>query len=240
LGTDGTSDLTEAQEAKLELICRKVKLAPGMSILDTSSGWGSFVRYVAINHGLESVGVTIYKEQAKMARERCAGLPIDIRLLDNRDLSKEFDAIVSVGMFEHVGYKNYRQFMEVVNSCLKPDALFLLHTIASNYSTHHGAPWFDKNIFPNGMLPSIEQLGKACEKLLAMEDWHNIGIHYDRTLTSWFANFDQHWPELQDKYGDIFYLLRAFSGIMSWCFSFQPTQQPGCVKKWLSIYGCQL
>jgi cyclopropane-fatty-acyl-phospholipid synthase len=203
--TKGSRDLNEAQEAKLELICRKVKLAPGMRILDIGCGWGSFIRYAARNHGVEAVGVTISKEQAKLARERCTGLPVDIRLLDYRDLSEEFDAIVSVGMFEHVGYKNYRQFMQVVNTCLKPNALFLLHTIASNYSTHHGDPWFDKYIFPNGMLPSIEQVGKASENLLVMEDWHNIGTHYDRTLTSWFANFDQNWPGLQDKYGDTFY-----------------------------------
>jgi len=203
--TKGSSDLNEAQEAKLDLICRKVKLEPGMRILDIGCGWGSFVRYAARNHGVDAVGVTISREQAKLARERCAGLPVDIRLLDYRDLSEEFDAIVSVGMFEHVGYKNYRQFMQVVNNCLKPNALFLLHTIASNYSAHHGDPWFDKYIFPNGMLPSIEQLGKASENLLVMEDWHNIGIHYDKTLTSWFANFDRNWPMLQNKYGDTFY-----------------------------------
>ncbi len=200
-----TSDLNEAQEAKLELICRKLKLVPGMRVLDIGCGWGSFVRYAAQKYGVEAVGVTISKEQAKLARQRCADLPVDIRLVDYRDLSEQFDAIVSIGMFEHVGYKNYRHFMQVVNQCLQPDALFLLHTIASNHSTHHGDPWFDKYIFPNGMLPSIEQLGKASEQLMIMEDWHNIGVHYDKTLTSWFANFDHNWPTLQPKYGDNFY-----------------------------------
>jgi cyclopropane-fatty-acyl-phospholipid synthase len=200
-----TIDLTGAQEAKLELICRKVKLEPGMRVLDIGCGWGSFVRYAAQNHSVEAVGITISKEQAKLARKRCAGLPIDIRLLDYRDLSEEFDAIVSVGMFEHVGYKNYRHFMKMVNRCLKPEALFLLHTIGSNNSTHHGDPWFDKYIFQNGMLPSIEQMGKASELLLVMEDWHNIGLHYDKTLTNWFANFDQSWPRLQDRYSETFY-----------------------------------
>ncbi|MEK6202145.1 MAG: cyclopropane fatty acyl phospholipid synthase [Desulfobulbaceae bacterium] len=200
-----TIDLNEAQEAKMELVCRKVKLKPGMRVLDIGCGWGGFVRYAAQNHGVEAVGITISREQAKLARKRCAGLPIDIRLLDYRDLSEEFDAIVSIGMFEHVGYKNYRQFMQMANHCLKPDALFLLHTIGSNNSTHYGDPWLDKYIFPNGMLPSIEQLGKASELLLVMEDWHNIGIHYDKTLTSWFANFDQSWPRLQDRYSDTFY-----------------------------------
>lgn len=202
---DGTFDLTEAQEAKLELICRKVNLEPGMRILDIGCGWGGLVRYAARNHGVEAVGITISKEQAALARERCAGLPIDIRLVDYRDLSEQFDAIVSVGMFEHVGYKNYREFMEMVNRCLKPDALFLLHTIGSNTTTRYGDPWLDKHIFPNGMLPSIEQLGKASEQLLVMEDWHNIGIYYDKTLTSWFTNFDQNWPRLQGSYDETFY-----------------------------------
>lgn len=202
---NGAPDLTAAQEAKLDLICRKVELEPGMRVLDIGCGWGSFVRYAAENYGVEAVGLTISTEQARLARKRCAGLPIDIRLQDYRDLSEQFDAVVSVGMFEHVGYKNYRQYMQVVNRCLKPEALFLLHTIASNKSNHHGDPWFDKYIFPNGMLPSIEQVGKASEELLVMEDWHNMGVHYDKTLTSWFVNFDRSWPRLKDRYNDTFY-----------------------------------
>jgi len=151
------------------------------------------------------VGITISQEQAKLARERCEGMPIDIRILDYRDLTEEFDAIVSVGMFEHVGYKNYCAFMQVVHSCLKSEGIFLLHTIGSNYSTHHGDPWLDRYIFPNGMLPSIEQLGKACEYLFIMEDWHNIGVHYDKTLMAWFANFNNSWSKLKGRYGDTFY-----------------------------------
>ena len=199
------ADLTEAQEAKLDLICRKIKLEPGMRILDIGCGWGSFVRYAVQKYAVAAVGITISKEQAKLARERCDGLPIDIRILDYRDLTEEFDAIVSVGMFEHVGYKNYCKFMQVVHSCLKSEGLFLLHTIGSNYSTHHGDPWFDRYIFPNGMLPSIEQLGKASEHLFVMEDWHNFGIHYDKTLMAWFAQFDRNWPKLKSTYGDAFY-----------------------------------
>lgn len=202
---NGSADLTAAQEAKLELICRKIKLRPGMRVLDIGCGWGSFVRYAARNYGVEAVGVTISREQAKLARQRCAGLPIDIHLRDYRELDGEFDRIVSVGMFEHVGGKNYRQFMQVAHRCLKPGGLFLLHTIASDQSTRHCDPWFDKYIFPNGMLPSIKQLGRACEKLFVLEDLHNIGSHYDRTLTTWFANFDRNWPALQQDYSVTFY-----------------------------------
>jgi cyclopropane-fatty-acyl-phospholipid synthase len=201
----GSGELDEAQDAKLDMICRKIKARPGMRILDIGCGWGSFVRYAAMNHKVEAVGLTISKEQAKLAAQRCAGLPVDIRLLDYRDLREQFDAVVSVGMFEHVGYKNYRHFMRVVNSCLRDGGLFLLHTIASNYSKKHCDPWFDKYIFPNGMLPSISQVGKASENVFVMEDWQNIGPHYDKTLMAWFGNFRSNWDQLQGSYNETFY-----------------------------------
>lgn len=142
-----------------------------MRVLDIGCSSGSFVRYAVQKAYVEAVGITISREQDKLARKHCAGLPIDIILLDYRDLSEKFDAIASVGMFEHVNYKNYREFMQAVNHCRRPDALFLFHTIGSNNATHHGTPWLDKYIFPNGMLPSSEQLGKASGLLLVMEDW---------------------------------------------------------------------
>ena len=197
--------LDDAQEAKLDLVCRKIGLKHGERVLDIGCGWGSFAKFAAEKYGAHVVGITVSKEQIKLGRELCQGLPIELRLQDYREVNEPFDHIVSLGMIEHVGYKNYRQFMQITNRCLKPRALFLLHTIGSNYSTHHGDPWFDKYIFPNGMLPSIEQLGKASENLFVMEDWHNIGIHYDKTLTTWFASFNQNWPKLQDKYNDTFY-----------------------------------
>ncbi|GAB4337189.1 MAG: cyclopropane fatty acyl phospholipid synthase [Desulfobulbaceae bacterium] len=198
-------NLDAAQEAKLDLICRKLRLVPGMKVLDIGCGWGSFVRYAARNYGVEAVGITISREQAKTARERCAGLPVEIRLQDYREVGERYDAVVSVGMFEHVGYKNYRTFMQVVRSCLSDDGLFLLHTIASNKSVRHCDPWFNKYIFPNGMLPSIKQIGDAVEKIFVMEDWHNFGIYYDRTLMAWYENFHRHWPQLKEKYGERFY-----------------------------------
>lgn len=226
------ADLTEAQEAKLDLICRKIKLEPGMRILDIGCGWGSFVRYAVQKYAVEAVGITISKEQAELARERCDGLPIDIRILDYRDLTEEFDAIVSVGMFEHVGYKNYGKFMQVVRSCLKSEGLFLLHTIGSNYSTHHGDPWLDRYIFPNGMLPSIEQLGKASEYLFVMEDWHNFGTHYDKTLMTWFAQFESNWSKLKGKYGDSFYRMWKYY-LLSMAGSFRARS----IQVWQIVYS---
>jgi cyclopropane-fatty-acyl-phospholipid synthase len=203
-------NLNEAQEAKLDLICRKLRLAPGMRLLDIGCGWGSLLRFAARRYGVEAVGVTVSREQAELARQRCAGLPIEVRLQDYREISDTFDAIVSVGMFEHVGYKNYRTFMKVVRHCLSDEGLFLLHTIAANQTSRTCDPWFDKYIFPNGMLPSIRQVGSAIEGLLIMEDWHNFGISYDRTLMAWHDNFQRHWPILKEKYSERFRRM--------WCF----------------------
>jgi cyclopropane-fatty-acyl-phospholipid synthase len=120
-------------------------------------------------------------------------------------VNEEFDHIVSLGMFEHVGYKNYRQYMEVANRCLKSDGLFLLHTIGGLKSVKTTDPWIAKYIFTNSMLPSVTQIAKAAEGLFVMEDFHNFGPDYDKTLMEWFKNFDQHWPEIKQNYSDRFY-----------------------------------
>jgi len=204
-GHPPASGLDEAQEQKLDLVCRKLKLQPGQKILDIGCGWGSFAKYAAEKYGVSVTGITISQEQAVLARTLCTGLPVEILLLDYRKISGEFDHIVSLGMFEHVGYKNYRTYMKVASRHLKDDGLFLLHTIGGNETTLIGDPWFDKYIFPNGMFPSIAQIGKALEGLFVMEDWHNFGADYDKTLMAWFANFDAAWPRLKSKYGDRFY-----------------------------------
>lgn len=201
------STLDQAQEDKLDLICRKLSLKQGMKVLDVGCGWGSFCKYAAENYGAEVVGVTISKEQAELARLLCQGLKVDIQLLDYRKLDphKQFDRIVSVGMFEHVGYKNYRTFMQMMHHLLKNDGLFLLHTIGANKSLYTTDAWIDKYIFPNSMLPSITQIGSSIEKLFVMEDWHNFGNYYDKTLMAWFDNFNHSWDELKSEYDDRFY-----------------------------------
>ncbi|MFZ2187642.1 MAG: cyclopropane fatty acyl phospholipid synthase [Candidatus Moraniibacteriota bacterium] len=197
--------LEAAQERKLDLICRKLKLQPGQKILDIGCGWGSFAKYAAEKYGVAVTGVTISREQAALARTLCAGLPIEIILQDYRNIEGEFDHIVSVGMFEHVGYKNYRTYMEVASRHLKDGGLFLLHTIGGNTSATHTDPWIDKYIFPNGLLPSIRQIGKAIEGLFVMEDWHNFGPDYDKTLMAWHHNFNTRWPELKQQYSERFF-----------------------------------
>jgi len=196
----------EAQEAKLDLICRKLNLEAGMRVLDIGCGWGSFAEYAARNYGVEVVGITIAEEQVAYARDRCANLPVEIRLQDYRDVDESFDRIVSVGMFEHVGHKNHRTYMDTVRRCLRSDDdLSMLHTIGTAESSPVTDPWIEKYIFPNGLSPSQRQVVEAAEGLLVIEDWHNFGPDYDRTLMSWAENVESAWPKLADRYGERFY-----------------------------------
>ena len=200
-----TDDLDLAQEAKLDLVCKKLNLQKGQKILDIGCGWGGFLKYAAEKYGVEGVGISVSKEQIAYGQEMCRDLPIDLRLQDYRDIKEKFDHVVSLGMFEHVGYKNYRTYMEVVHKALKDEGCFLLHTIGLHFSVVKGGSWLSKYIFPGAMLPSVTQIGKASERLFIVEDMHNIGPYYDRTLMCWFENFDAHYPELKEKYDERFY-----------------------------------
>lgn len=197
-------DLDSAQEAKLDLIARKLRLKPGMKVLDIGCGWGGTARYLAQNYGAEVTGVTISKNQVTMARESCRGLPVEIRLADYRTLSGRFDRILSVGMFEHVGYKNYRSYMRLVRDLLTEEGLFLLHTIGNDRKEIRTDPWIERYIFPNSMLPSAGQLAISFEGLFLLEDWHSFGADYDRTLMAWYRNFETGWPQLADRYHERF------------------------------------
>ena len=201
---DSTS-LEQAQINKLELICRKLELKPGMRVLDIGCGWGAFGKYAAENHGVSVVGVTVSKEQVALGQKLCQGLPVEIRLSDFRQLNERFDRVVSVGMIEHIGYKNYRTFMKITHRCLDDDGLFLLHTIGEIRSVTATDPWIEKYIFPHSMPPSIKQLGKAIENLFVMEDWHNFGVDYDKTLMAWYENFERSWDSIKRNYDDRFY-----------------------------------
>jgi cyclopropane-fatty-acyl-phospholipid synthase len=197
---DGTADLDQAQRKKLDLICRKIALGRSDHVLDIGCGWGGFAKYAAETFGCEVTAVNISRPQLRYAAELCRGLPVRFLQCDYRELKGRFDRIVSVGMFEHVGWRNYRTFMRVAHRCLEDGGIFLLHTIGGNESTRSCDPWIAKYIFPNGMLPSIAQISRSVEGLFAVEDWHNLGPHYDRTLMAWYHNFQNAWPRLQSKY----------------------------------------
>ncbi|MDN6113896.1 MAG: cyclopropane fatty acyl phospholipid synthase, partial [Enterobacterales bacterium] len=207
--------LKQAQEAKLKLICEKLQLRPGMTLLDIGCGWGGLAAYAAKNYGVSVHGVTISAEQQKMAQERCKDLDVQILLQDYRDLNSQYDRIVSVGMFEHVGPKNYQTYFNVVARNLKPDGLFLLHTIGANETNMNVDPWINKYIFPNGCLPSIKHIATTSEGKFVMEDWHNIGADYDRTLMAWYERFVQNWPKIEHNYSQRFF--RMFSYYLNAC-----------------------
>ncbi len=197
--------LDAAQEAKLMLIANKLELEAGMRVLDIGCGGGGAAQFFAEKLGCEVVGVTVSREQAALARERCAGLRVEIRLQDYRELDEPFDRVYSIGMFEHVGVKNYETYTDVVRRCLRdPDSLSLLHTIGGLRSRHQTDPWIEKYIFPNSMLPSVAQTARASEGRLVIEDLQNFGPYYDRTLMAWKANIDAHWHELSDSYDQRF------------------------------------
>jgi cyclopropane-fatty-acyl-phospholipid synthase len=203
-------NLYDAQEAKLELICRKLGIRSGDRILDIGCGWGSFAKYAAEKYGVHVIGITVSKEQANYGQELCKCLPVEIRLQDYRDINDTFDHIVSIGMFEHVGWKNYRTFMKVAHRLLKDGGLFLLHTIGSKQSNITSDAWMEKYIFPNSIIPSMKQISAAIENLFVAEDWHNFGADYDKTLISWFRNFDSSWEGLKERYDERFYRMWKF------------------------------
>jgi cyclopropane-fatty-acyl-phospholipid synthase len=198
-------DLDAAQEAKLEMVCRKIQLRPGMKVLDLGCGWGCFARYAAERHGAEVTGFTISERQVELGRELCAGLPVELHFDDYRNARGQYDAVISIGIMEHVGPRNYRAYMDVVNRCMVPDGVGFIHTIGGNFSRDHMEPFMNRYIFPNAVLPSLAQMSRAMERLFVVEDVHNIGPHYDRTLMSWWQRFDAAWPKLRDQYGDRFY-----------------------------------
>ncbi len=210
-------NLEEAQLAKLDLTCRKLHLKEGQKVLDVGCGWGGTARYMAENYGVKVVGITISKEQAKLAEENCRNLPVEIRVQDYRKIQDRFDRIVSIGMFEHVGYKNYRIYFKKINELLENDGLFLLHTIGGNTPAKRTDPWIERYIFPNGMIPSSQQISSAFEGHFVLEDWHNFGLDYDKTLMKWHENFENAWPELRQRYDERFrrmwnYYLLACAG----------------------------
>lgn len=201
--------LAQAQEAKLDLVCRKLGLERGMRVLDIGCGWGGAARFAAERYGVTVTGITISEHQAQTARERCRGLPVTIVLDDYRRFAARlarkgvgrFDRIYSLGMFEHVGVRNYRTYFKTVRSLLEPRGLFLLHTIGTNVSVRANDPWVERYIFPNSMLPSMAQIARALEQLWVVEDWHGFGPDYDRTLMAWHTNFERHWDKLEAQSG---------------------------------------
>jgi len=207
---ENAAALDQAQEHKLDMICRKLNLKPGMRLLDIGCGWGGTARYAAEKYGVTVDGITVSEQQAIFAKNLCRGLPVKIRLQDYRSLEGIYDSIVSVGMIEHVGVKNYAVFFKVAREHLAKDGLFLLHTIGSNESGVNVDAWIERYIFPNSMIPSGKQLFEASEDHFIMEDWHNFGADYDKTLMAWYHNFKSNWEALKENYDERFYRMWTY------------------------------
>jgi cyclopropane-fatty-acyl-phospholipid synthase len=187
--------LDEAQDHKLDLICRKLALGPSDHVLDIGCGWGGFARWAAERVGARVTGVTVSAPQAEHARAWCQGLPVEIHVVDYRSpemvRTGPYTKIVSIGMFEHVGSKNYRTFLQIARDALRPDGMMLLHTIGRSGWCEPSDAWVDRYLFPNGMLPAMSEISEAAARLFVIEDWHNFGADYDRTLMAWHANYER-------------------------------------------------
>lgn len=206
----GSATLDDAQRAKLDLVCRKLALRPGMKVLELGCGWGTFAKFACENYGVSVTGYTLSKEQVALGMELCRGLPVDLRLADYREARARYDRVVSIGMMEHVGYKNHRAYFETVDRCLEPGGLAFVHTIGSNVSEKLIDSFFHKYLFPNALIPSLAQLAAAAEGLFVIEDVHNIGPDYDPTLMAWHERFEAAWPSLRARYDERFHRLWRF------------------------------
>ena len=186
--------LDEAQEQKLEHICRKLRLQPGERFLDIGCGWGSLPLYAACERQVHAEGITLSREQAEMARRRIEDARLErsckVHLRDYRDLEttdKTFDKIASVGMFEHVGLKNLPRYFGIAHRLLRPGGLFLNHGIArSALSPARGSSFIDRYVFPDGRLVTLSEAVKAAESQgFEVRDVENLREHYELTLRRW-------------------------------------------------------
>lgn len=195
----GVSNINQAQEAKLDMVCRKIGVKPGQSVWDIGCGWGAYMGFAAEKYAAKCIGVTISPDQAAYGRERYAGLSVEFQVKDYREFIGKVDHVVSMGMFEHVGNKNYRSFFEAARRAIADEGLFMLHTVGSANSMSTIDPWLEKYIFPGGVIPSMAQIGAAIDGLFVPIDVHNIGPHYDKTLVAWSQNFAAKWPRTKQS-----------------------------------------
>ena len=210
----GITTLEAAQEAKLAHITAKLDLKPGMKVLDIGCGWGGLARYIHKVSGAQVTGVTLSEEQLKYARAEAArqGLTgVDYQLIDYRAVTGQYDRIVSVGMFEHVGLPHYRQFFDTVERLLATDGVALLHTIARADGPGATDPWTAKYIFPGGYSPALSQIVPAIEKAwLWITDIEVLRLHYAWTLKAWYDRCAAKQAEIVGLYDGRFYRMWMF------------------------------
>lgn len=207
-----SDSLEKAQKQKVDYILRKLQLEKGQSLLDIGSGWGTLLITAAQDYGVSGLGITLSKEQLKHSRAEAerAGVAdrVKFELINYQDLAKRnllFDRIVSVGMFEHVGKGNHKDYYRAVDKMLKPQGLSVLHTITQERE-HKVDSWVDKYIFPGGYLPSIREIVRALPKYnFRLVDYENLRIHYAMTLDNWLERYEKHKTRVIDMYDERFY-----------------------------------
>ena len=203
--------LYQAQVNKVDYILKKLHLSQGMSLLDIGCGWGFLLIEAAKKYGVHGMGITLSREQYeafnRRIKEQNLGDLLEVALMDYRDLPKMnriFDRVVSVGMAEHVGRRNYQLFMDCAKKVLKPGGLFLLHFISA-LKEHAGDTWIKKYIFPGGVIPSLrEMLSCAAEDDFHTMDAENLRLHYNRTLLCWDKNYREHMDQIREMFDERF------------------------------------
>ncbi|MDX1974524.1 MAG: cyclopropane fatty acyl phospholipid synthase [Rickettsiales bacterium] len=203
------SSLYEAQIAKLDMICRKLKLEPGMTLLDVGCGWGALSKYAAEKYGVRVVGISVSVEQIEIARQRCAGLPVEIRFQDYRNVTEKFDRIAIIEMSEHVGLDYYPTFMQTMRNCLKDDGILLLQTGGINVSNYSNL-WLTTYIFPGAIYPSLTEIFKPMEGHFVVEDVYHMGPDYHPTFMTWNENFIKGWNKIKNNYDERFYRMWTY------------------------------
>jgi len=231
---ENAGTLDEAGEGKFDFVCRKLNLRAGQTILDIGCGWGGFAKFAAQRRGVHVVGITLSTEQVSLAREMCSHLPVEILNQDYRDLTGSFDHVVSLGMFEHVGHRNYRRYMQIVRRCLRAGGNFYLNTIGADESGYRLNLWTDKYIFPGGVLPSMAQIGRAIDGLFVIEELRNWAEFYDRTLVAWFEKFHSNWNQLKNRYNEQFYRMWKY-----YLLSSAGAFRSGALQDWQIMLSCR-
>jgi len=204
--------LETAQAQKLSHTLRKLQLKPGMRLLDIGSGWGQLLIAAVQTYDVTGHGVTLSQEQYDLSRQKIKELGLEdkitIELINYQDLAKrdlEFDRVISVGMYEHVGRGNHRDYFRAVHKLLKPGGISLLHTITNELEVKSD-PWIDKYIFPGGYLPSLRETVHLMPEFdMRLMDYENLRLHYALTLDEWLKRYDKNSAKIIAKYGDEFY-----------------------------------
>lgn len=220
-----TASLAEAQVAKLDHVCRKLKLRPGQKVIEAGCGWGALALHMAEHYGVNVIAYNNSSEQVAFARARAVALGLDDRVMfvedDYRNIDERCDAFVSVGMLEHVGFTNFRTLGALIGRVLRPDGLGLIHSIGRSHPKRMD-PWIVKHIFPGGHIPSLSEMMAVFEPhRFSILDVENLRLHYARTCTSWLQNFEAVTDQVEEMYDQEFvrmwrlYLAGSASGFQS-------------------------